>query len=365
LEEQVRNGLLHVFERWDGNGSPGVVSGTEIVLPARIHALADLAEVFHRTRGADAAVAEAQARRGTHFDPELVDLFSAEADDVLAPLANEPSWERMIERQPRLNAVLPGREATAAIEAIADYADLKSPHMLGHSRAVADLAATAARGMGLAEDQVEGLRVAALLHDLGRLGVSNAVWDKPRELSVADRERIRMRPYLTERMLSASPALAPLAALAASSQERMDGSGYPRGLKRDALSPAARVLGAADVYCALGEPRPHRAELPPVAAANHLRDEARAGRLDGEAVEAVLHAAGHRSAKRPEQPAGLTAREVEVLRLVARGRKSKEIAEELHITLKTVGHHIQHIYEKTGASNRVGASLYATEHGLV
>ncbi len=153
--------------------------------------------------------------------------------------------------------------------------------------------------------------------------------------------------------------------MAATSQERLDGSGYPRGLRRDALSSAARLLAAADVYTALREPRPHRAALPAVAAANGLRDEARAGRLDGEAVEAVLHAAGHRSARRPERPAGLTAREVEVLRLVARGSKSKEIAAELHITLKTVDHHIQHIYGKIGARGRVAASLFATEHGLL
>lgn len=365
LSDEVRAALLQVFERWDGHGDPGAASGTEICMPVRIVALADVVEVYHSTQGVEASVEVARARRGTHFAPDVADLFCEHARDVLAPLQGTPSWEKMIAGQPRLSQVLSDREATEALEAIADYVDLKSPHTLGHSRGVAELAAEAGRGMGLPGDQVDALRTASLLHDIGRLGVSNAVWDKPQPLTLADRERVRVRPYLTERMLQASPALAPLAGLAAASQERLDGSGYPRGLRRDALSPAARILAAADIYRALREPRPHRAALPDTAAANGLRDEVRAGRLDGEAVEAVLHAAGHRSARRPEQLEGLTAREVEVLRLVARGLQTKQIAAELHITPKTVGHHIQHIYTKIGASNRVGASIYATEHGLL
>jgi DNA-binding CsgD family transcriptional regulator len=174
-----------------------------------------------------------------------------------------------------------------------------------------------------------------------------------------------MQPYLTERMLSASSALAPLGPLASAHQERLDGSGYPRGLKREALSPVARILAAADVYQAMREPRPHREPHAADAAADELRAEVRAGRLDRDAVEAVLRVAGHPTTRRPEQPGGLTPREVEVLGMIARGLQSKEIAQRLHITTKTVGHHIEHIYSKIGASNRVAASLFATEHGLL
>jgi HD-GYP domain-containing protein (c-di-GMP phosphodiesterase class II) len=207
--------------------------------------------------------------------------------------------------------------------------------------------------------------MAGLLHDLGRLGISNAIWDKREELTPSERERVRMQPYLTERMLCTLPVLEPLASLASSHQERLDGSGYPRGLTRDLLSPAARLLAAADVYRAMREPRPHREARTDTEAADQLRDEARAGRLDGDAVEAVLQAAGHRASRRPQQPGGLTAREVEVLGLLARGLQSKEIGARLHITTKTVSHHIQHIYSKIGATNRVGARIYATEHGLL
>jgi HD-GYP domain-containing protein (c-di-GMP phosphodiesterase class II) len=365
LGDAVRDALQQLFERWDGRGDPGTAAGAEIEMPVRLVQLADVVEVFHRAGGVEAAVAVANERRGTQFDPDLVDLFCEHAAEVLDPLAAPTSWESVIAAQPRSSQVLSDEEVSSALEAFADFTDLKSPYTLGHSRALADLAAESARAYGLPGDQLEFVRMAALVHDLGRLGISNAILDKQGPLTAAERERIRMRPYLTERMLSTCSALAPLAELAASHQERCDGSGYPRGVRGESLSPAARVLAAADVYQAMLEPRPHRAALAPTEAAGELRAEVRAGRLDGEAVEAVLGAAGHRKTKRPEQAGGLTAREVEVLRLIARGLASKEIAQQLHITPKTVEHHIGHIYMKIGASNRVAASLFATEHGLL
>jgi HD-GYP domain-containing protein (c-di-GMP phosphodiesterase class II) len=320
--------------------------------------------VFHRAGGVEAAVTVARERRGTQFDPDLVDRFCEHANEVLEP-ETPTSWDSMMSVHPQLTTTLSDQEVFAALEAIADFTDLKSPYTLGHSRAVADLAAEAARVQGLPPDQIDTVRAAGLVHDLGRLGISNALWDKRDPLTAAEQERVRMKPYLTDRMLTASTALAPLAAVAGAHQERLDGSGYPRGLKRDALSPAAKILAAADVYEAMLEPRPHREARPAADAATELRDEVRAGRLDGDAVEAVLSAAGHPTTRRPERPGGLTPREVEVLGMIARGLQSKEIAQRLHITTKTVGHHIEHIYLKIGASNRVAASLFATEHGLL
>jgi DNA-binding NarL/FixJ family response regulator len=125
------------------------------------------------------------------------------------------------------------------------------------------------------------------------------------------------------------------------------------------------VLGAADLYQSKTEPRPHRPAATSEEAAAVLRHEVRAGRLDGEAVDAVLRAAGHRVRRRREWPAGLTTREVEVLRLVARGRSHKEIAEELGISRKTASNHVEHIYTKIGVSNRAMASVFAMKHGLM
>jgi DNA-binding CsgD family transcriptional regulator len=195
--------------------------------------------------------------------------------------------------------------------------------------------------------------------------VSNAIWDKRGPLGVGEWERVRLHPYLTERMLHQAESLAPLGAIAVQHRERLDGSGYPRGLPGAAISRPARILGAADAYQAMREPRPHRPERSAGEAAAELRAEVRAGRLDADAVEAVLGAAGHRVARRREGPAGLTAREVEVLRLLARGLANKEIAERLVISPKTVGNHVEHIYAKIGSSSRAAASLFAMQHGLL
>ncbi len=175
---------------------------------------------------------------------------------------------------------------------------------------------------------------------------------------------MRLHPYLTERMLACSPALAPLAPIAVAHHERLDGSGYPAGLSGGALKSEGRVLAAADFYHSRTEPRPHRPAVPPSEAAAQLRAHG-AGRLDGDAVAAVLSAAGHRVARRQDRPAGLTSREVEVLRLLARGLSNKQIAGQLVISRKTVSHHIEHIYAKTGTPNRALASLFAASHGLI
>jgi DNA-binding NarL/FixJ family response regulator len=132
-----------------------------------------------------------------------------------------------------------------------------------------------------------------------------------------------------------------------------------------ALTPAGRILAAADAYRAKLEPRAHRGELTADQAAAHVRGEVRAGRLDADAVEAVLRAAGHPARRRRAWPAGLTMREVEVLRLAARGLPNQEIAARLHISRKTAAHHVEHIYTKIGVSNRARASLFAAQHGLL
>jgi HD-GYP domain-containing protein (c-di-GMP phosphodiesterase class II) len=229
---------------------------------------------------------------------------------------------------------------------------------------VAELAEAAARRLSLPDGEVVRLRRAALVHDFGRLGGSNAIWDKRGPLGAAEWERVRMHPYLTERMLHGSEALAPLGAVAVQHRERLDGSGYPRGLSGNAISRAGRILGAADAYQAMREPRPHRPALAPDQAAVELRAGVNAGRYDAEIVDAVLAAAGHRIPRRRDV-AGLTPREIEVLRLVAHGLSNKEIAQRLVISPKTAGNHVEHIYAKINASSRARASLFAMQHGLL
>jgi HD-GYP domain-containing protein (c-di-GMP phosphodiesterase class II) len=340
-------------------------TGGQILVTSRLVQLADVVTFFHRSWGVEAAIAVARDRRGTQFDPALVDLFCREAPALLHDLDQVSNWETVIAAEPQLNRLALTEKLDDALEAISDFTDLKSPYTIGHSRGVADLAAAAARICGLSDGAVLTLRRAGLVHDLGRLGVSNAIWDKRGPLTQSEMERVRLHPYLGERMLAFSSALAPLGAIAVQHHERLDGSGYPRGLSGHSITPEGRLLAAADVYHAMTELRPHRPALPEEEAASQLRAEVTAGRLDGDAVSAVLRAAGHRVAMRREWPAGLTAREVEVLRLISRGLSNKEIAERLVITRKTAGNHVEHVYAKIGVSNRARASLFAIQHGLM
>jgi HD-GYP domain-containing protein (c-di-GMP phosphodiesterase class II) len=210
---------------------------------------------------------------------------------------------------------------------------------------------------------VTALRRAALLHDLGRAGVSTAVWEKRGPLTSSEWEQVRLHAYHTERILSRSAALAPLAQLAGMHHERLDGSGYHRGAPASVQSKSARVLAAADVYHALTEDRPHRPAMAQEPAARVL--ETQPG-LDREAVAAVLETAGqHRGRVPTPWAAGLSDREVEVLRLLARGRSERQIAQALFISASTVHTHVTHIYEKAGVSTRASAALFAMEHGLL
>ena len=364
LSQAVREALQDVFERWDGKGGPRKRGGDAIAIAARIVVLADAVEVYRRLGGPDAALDVARMRRGRQFDPDLVDLLSSDAQEVLAGIDSSAGWDEVIAAAPTLKPALADAELDTALEALGDFADLKSPYTTGHSRGVADLAARAATAAGLGESAAVEVRRAALIQDAGRLGVPNTIWDKPGALSDGELERVRMHPYLTERMFSRS-GLAAVAQIAAAHHERLDGSGYPRGLKGGALSPSARLLAAADVYQALTEPRSYRPAFEPDAAATELRREVTAGRLDPDAVEAVLGAAGHRVRRRREGPDGLTSREVEVLVLLAQGCPNKEIAARLVVSPKTVGTHVEHIYSKIGCSTRAAASLYAMQHGLL
>jgi HD-GYP domain-containing protein (c-di-GMP phosphodiesterase class II)/DNA-binding CsgD family transcriptional regulator len=365
LGSAVRASVEQTFERWDGEGVPKGITGSEILMTSQLVNLADVVEVFHRIGGIDSAIEVARERRGSQFAPELVDLFCEEARGIFERLGRSPNWDTVIAAEPFSGVWLTETGFDAALEAIADFVDLKSPYTIGHSRAVADLAQSAARIHGYSPAEVLKIRRAGLVHDLGRLGVPNTIWDKHGALTEAEAERVRMHPYLTERMLAFSPALAPLGSIAVQHHERLDGSGYPRGLSGFALSPAGRILAAADCYRAWLEPRPYRPAGTAEEVADRLRGEVRAARLDADAVDAVLRAAGQRVPARRDWPLNLTTREVQVLQLLARGLSNREIADQLVISRKTVGNHIEHIYSKIGVTNRAMASLFASRHGLL
>ena len=365
LGTDVRDPLQQVFTRWDGKGVPGGVGGDAIALPMRLFHLADVVDVFHRAEGMEAAVEVARERRGTHFDPAVVDAFCADAKDVLGDPATEADWHALIAEEPALQRHLNQGELDAALEAIADFTDLRSASRAGHSRGVADLAAGAAAHAGLTAADIVALRRAALLHDIGMHGVPASILDKASPLSESESERMRMHAYYTHRMLARPPVLARLGAIASLTHERCDGSGYPRGLAGPAIPATGRLLAAACSYRAMTEPRSHRPAMTAKQATAELRAEVRGGRLDASAVDAVLAAAGQSHGKRQTGPAGLTPREVEVLTLIARGASNRQVAQALGITAKTAGTHIEHIYAKIGASTRSTVTLFAMQHGLL
>jgi HD-GYP domain-containing protein (c-di-GMP phosphodiesterase class II) len=366
VPDGVRQGLAHVFARWDGRGWPPDAKGEAVSVPARIVHVAQDAAVFHRVGGTVAAAEVVRRRAGRAYDPAVADVFLAGADELLAATEQLSLWDAVLKAEPGRRHHLAGAEIDAALEAMGDFADLKSPWTAGHSRAVAGLVEGAARFEGIDPTDVTALRRAALVHDLGRVGVPNGVWEKASALTNAEWEQVRLHPYLTERILARSGALGPLGETASLHHERLDGSGYHRGAGARSLSRPARLLAAADAYQALTSDRPHRTAHLPTDAAARLDTEARAGRLDAEAVAAVVRAAGHAvSRRRGAGPAGLTGREVEVLRLLARGLTTKQVAASLTISDKTAGRHAENIYRKLGVGSRAAAALFAARHDLV
>ena len=365
LPDAVLDALDSSYEQWDGKGWPGELKGTDVPQAARLSVIGEFTEVAHRIGGVEAAKVLARKERGKMFDPNLADAFLSDAELILADLDALVAWDAVIDAEPALEVTLSGERFDEALLAVADFIDLKSPYTLGHARAVADLVAGAGNKLGLPAAEAETLRRAGIVHDFGKLGVSNSIWDKPGPLGAGEWERVRLSLHVTERMLQQSRALAPLGAIAVQHRERLDGSGYPRGLSGAQISRSARILGAADAYQAMREPRPYRDALSPDDAAAELKAEVKAGRMDGDTVDAVLAAAGHRVSRRRDGPAGLTTREIEVLRLLARGHTNKDIAERLVISKKTVANHVEHIYTKIAANSRASAALFATKHGLL
>jgi HD-GYP domain-containing protein (c-di-GMP phosphodiesterase class II) len=359
----VVHALSHAYERWDGRGLPDGLAGTAIPLPVRVVVVARDVVLWQRVAGNEAALEVLRRRRGRAYDPAVVDAVLTEG---LPADAGGSAWDDVLRAEPEPVLRLDPGGLDRVLAALGDFADLRSRWTVGRSGRVARLAAAAAEACGLRADDVTVTRHAGTVADLGAVGVPGGVWASPGPLGVAAAERLRLHPYLTERVLGRCSGLRPVAAVAGAHHERLDGSGYHRGSAAPLLPPAARILAAADVWCALGEDRAHRPGRATREARAVVADEVTAGRLDREAVRSVLEVAGAGSRNLPERrPAGLSDREIEVLRLLARGSTNRQVASRLAISPKTVGRHVEHIYAKAGLSSRAAAALFAVENGLL
>jgi len=357
--------LAHAYERWDGRGAPAGLAGDDVPVAVRVVTVARDVELWSRRADWPATTAVLSQRRGRAYEPAVVDALLADGERWLAE-AGDDVGAMVLDAEPTPVLTIGASGLDGVLAAIADFTDIKSPWLRGHSTHVARLVADAAGHAGLSGTQATEAARAALLHDVGRVGVPNGIWDRAGPLTAAQWERVRLHPYLTERVLQRAPMLTQFSVVAAGHHERADGSGYHRASHAAEQVPAARLLAAADAYHAMTEDRPHRAALSEHDAAAQLCADLEAGRFGHRQVDAVLAAAGEARPRRPAaNPAGLTDREVEVLRLIARGRVNKQVAAKLGISAKTVGRHVEHIYAKAGVTTRAGATLFAMEHGLL
>ena len=353
------------FERWDGKGFPGDVRGDALPRPVQVVQVAEAAESLYLTEGADAARALLQRRNGAMFAPPAVEAFLAHADELFGLLDTPEPWDVVLASEPSPYLTLDEDGVDRALEAFADFTDLRSVYLGGHSRAVAALAHDAAEVAGCPPADVVAVRRAGLVHDVGRVATSAAVWGKRTPLSSSEREAVRLHPYYTERVLARPDWLSGLGHLGSLHHERLDGSGYFRGCRGLDQPLTARLLAAADFLQTRTERRPYREGMSLQEASTVLREEVAAGRMDADAVEAVLTAAGATPGRRRRSAGDLTPREVEVVRLLARGATKAQVARALVIAPKTADAHTQHIYAKLGVSTRSGVTLYAMQHGLL
>jgi HD-GYP domain-containing protein (c-di-GMP phosphodiesterase class II) len=364
LPESVSTLFAFIGERWDGKGDPGGLSGEEIPLPVRIVHVARDAAFQRMLYGSESAAEVVRQRAGGAFDPVIATRLADMASQILTLDAGTSAWEETLAFEPAPRLSLEDGEIDRALTAIGDFADLASPYLRGHSSGVAQLAAAAAEASGLADSEEVVTRRAGMVHDLGRVAVPVRIWQKTAPLTPDEWERVRLHAYQSERLFTRSRFLAELSSVASFHHERLDGSGYHRGAASAAIAPAGRLLAAADVYHAMTESRPHREAQSPQEAAELLGAEAKAGRLDSDAVAAVLKAAGQ-PVPAIDRPVGLTQRESEVVGLLARGLQTKQIGRALDISAKTADRHIQNAYRKMGVSTRAAAALFAMEHGLL
>jgi HD-GYP domain-containing protein (c-di-GMP phosphodiesterase class II)/DNA-binding CsgD family transcriptional regulator len=314
------------------------------------------AVMFDAVGGAEAAAEAVAGWSGRALDPAVAAIFLAAPAELVELSDPEDVWAAVVDSEPQPPRLFRDHaDLDGALAGFGDAADLKSPFFQGHSRGVALLVRAACGAASL--DPVLAYR-AGLVHDLGRVAVPTGLWEQRRALRADEWELVRLHPYHSARILARSPVLEPLSAIVSRHHERVDGTGYPAGVRAGESSEMANLLAAADVWHALGEARPHRPAFTAVQAARVIAEMP----LDRDALRAVLAAAAPAAAFHRYW---WTSPSVSLLRLLSAGHTKRQIAHQLFISTSTVHTHTVHIYAKCEVSTRAGLAMFAMRHGLV
>lgn len=357
LSDESALALTACTERWDGKGRPHGLTGEAIPLVARVINLGAAVEIADRFSGRDAAIELVRRGAGKAFDPRIARAFLglAERDEFWSGFDDEEHLNERVRAIEPVDGRLPGGIAVLDrfTEVLADLVDFKRPATAGHARRVAERSQRLGERLGLGAAELVTLRRAALIHDVGLVAISF------RDLATGrDQAGYRAHAIGAAGLLADIPALQASCELAALHHERIDGSGWPAGAAAARQTASARILAA---VCALDEASDGAAPIE----ADILRTLAASPGFDRAVIDALSTDLGAPRVAREPRPAGLTEREVEVLRLAAAGLSLREIAERLVISKHTARHHIESVYAKAGCSTRAAAALFAAEHHLL
>lgn len=363
LAPRVQVAVRHISEWYNGKGGFLRRKGDDIPISARIVLAAFTVSIFDRLGGPDAAVEAARTRAGKILDPMVSDAFVRAGPSILEELASIDLLSSLSDEEPGPRMTINEDSLDEMSIAFGEMVDLKTPFTHGSARRAFELTGRAAAALGFDKRVTAEARRAAALRDIGKASLPNAVLEKPAPLTEIDREQVRLHAYHSERVLVRSPALAAEASLAGLHHERADGSGYHRGVSGASIPPAARLIAAVDALVAMAQPRPHRPAVGLDEACSRLTQDRS---LDRDAVDTVIaaaHGVSRTSRRRPTT--GLTDRQVDVVRLLARGLTNRQIAERLVVSPRTAERHVQDIYMRIGASSRAAAALFAVQNDLL
>jgi len=362
VSAEVLNAIPYYYARYDGKILP--YGGEDVPLLSRLVRVTEMAELVRTLENATRAKEVIAAKLGRELDPEIGKVFLEHADEIFKTASKTPEFEAFIAAEPGEPIPMTPTCRKVLAEVGADMTDHKSNYFHGHSRRVAGLAVSAAQWMNLPQDQIENLRLAALVHDIGKCSISNRIWYKATELSVSERLEMEGHTYQTGFILSHGLPFNEWAHISAAAHERADGSGYHRRMPM--LDRACNILAVSNEYDELTHSTPYRKAFTPEQAASKLTQAAADKKFLPLAVTAVLQAAGHAVKESKEAlPFGLTRREAQVLSRIAKSETTAAIAEALNISPKTADHHIQNIYNKTNVRARPALALLALEYRIV